>query len=260
MNRPSIPAVAVVVVLLAAGGGSVIAGTPTPDRAPAQPAHAVPVVRAAAACPQPLDATGAQTTVGVAAPGLLGASRAVAAGTGTGTGTARLEDLAGSRELRLALSEASGTAVPRLGSPALLAVGAGSRAPGFAASEAARIPSGDLRGLAGTDCAAAGTDFWFVGSGAEVGQRGRLYLTNPESAPALVDVTLYGPAGVVDAPIGKGVSVAAGSQHVLLLDALAPGISRFGVHVQVRQGRIAAALRDQQIRGLDPRGGGGGGG
>ncbi len=120
--------------------------------------------------------------------------------------------------------------------------------------ETTRAPSGDLRGLSGTSCVAAGTDFWFVGSGAEVGQRGRLYLTNPESAPAQVDVTLYGPAGEIDAPSGRGVSVAARGQEVLLLDALAPAIPRFGVHVQVRQGRIAAALRDQQIRGLDPLG------
>jgi hypothetical protein len=67
-------------------------------------------------------------------------------------------------------------------------------------------------------------------------------------------VTLYGPAGEIEAPSGRGVSVAARGQEVLLLDALAPAVSRFGVHVQVRQGRVAAALRDQQIRGLDPLG------
>jgi hypothetical protein len=67
-------------------------------------------------------------------------------------------------------------------------------------------------------------------------------------------VTLYGPEGEIAAPSGRGVSVAARDQEILLLDALAPAIPRFGVHVQVRQGRVAAALRDQQIRGLDPLG------
>ena len=111
-----------------------------------------------------------------------------------------------------------------------------------------------MRGLAGTSCAASDTDFWFVGSGAVVGQRGRVYLTNPEAAPRSVDVTLYGPDGPIDAPSGRGVSVAAGRQEVRLLDALAPGIPRFAVHVHARQGRVAAAVRDQQIDGPDPLG------
>ena len=48
--------------------------------------------------------------------------------------------------------------------------------------------------------------------------------------------------------------VAAGTQEVRLLDALAPGTTRFAVHVHVRSGRVAAAVRDQQIDGLTPRG------
>ena len=39
-----------------------------------------------------------------------------------------------------------------------------------------------------------------------------------------------------------------------LLDALAPGVTRFAVHVHARSGRIAAAVRDQQVDGLTPRG------
>jgi hypothetical protein len=50
------------------------------------------------------------------------------------------------------------------------------------------------------------------------------------------------------------VTLAAGTQEVLKLDALAPDVERFGVHVQVRQGRVAAALRDQQVQGLTPLG------
>ncbi|MEP6761042.1 MAG: DUF5719 family protein, partial [Sporichthyaceae bacterium] len=215
--------------------------TPAPNRAP------VPVVRAGAVCPEPLQATGAQTQVGMAAPGRDGA--AGRAGQADVVGLARTDPL-----VSLARPAQQAAASAPVGSPALVGEATGDLAPGFAAMETTRTPSGDLRGLAGTSCVPAGTDFWFVGSGAEVGQRGRLYLTNPESAPAQVDVTLYGPAGEIDAPSGRGVSVAARGQEVLLLDALAPSIPRFGVHVEVRQGRIAAALRDQQIRGLDPLG------
>jgi hypothetical protein len=127
-------------------------------------------------------------------------------------------------------------------------------APGFTAAMTTRSTADDLRGLSGTTCAAPGTEFWFVGSGAVVGQRGRIYLSNPEPVPAVVDVTLYGPTGPLEVPSARGVTVAAGRQEVLKLDALAPDVTRFGIHIQVRQGRVAAAVRDQQVSGLTPRG------
>jgi hypothetical protein len=132
--------------------------------------------------------------------------------------------------------------------------GSGRSAPGLAAAQVTRSTDATMRGLAGTACAPSGTDFWFVGGGALVGQRGRVYLTNAEPAPALVDVVLYGPDGPIDAPDGRGVAVAAGQQEVRLLDALAPGTERFAVHVHARQGRISAAVRDQQVDGLTPLG------
>ncbi len=110
------------------------------------------------------------------------------------------------------------------------------------------------RGLLGTTCATPAGDFWFVGSGAVVGERGRVYLSNPEAAPAVVDLSLYGPDGPLDAPAGRGIAVAAGAQEVVLLDALAPGTSVLAVHVHARTGRVSAAVRDQQIDGLTPRG------
>jgi hypothetical protein len=249
--RPAAPARSFLAVtaLLALGAGiSTALGPPsavvaqTPARAP------VPVVRGVAVCPEPFQAVGAQTQVGMAAPGLDGAP--------AGSGQAELLRLSrkGAPVVSLAPPDQQAAATAPARSPALVGEASDDLAPGFAAMETTRVPSGDLRGLSGTSCVAAGTDFWFVGSGAEVGQRGRLYLTNPESAPAQVDVTLYGPAGEIDAPAGRGVSVAPRGQEVVVLDALAPAIPRFGVHVQVRQGRVAAALRDQQVRGLDPLG------
>ena len=250
MMRPATSLLAVSVLLVLGAGVSTALGPPEsivahqPDRPP------VPVARTGAVCPEPIAAPGAQTRVGLAAPGL--------AATDAPPGGAQLEPLARPDDPVVTLTAASDPAVVVLDAgargQALVGQATGGLAPGFAAAMTTRTTSGDLRGLAGTTCVAAGTDFWFVGSGAEVGQRGRLYLTNPESAPALVDVTLHGPAGEIDAPSGRGVSVAARGQEVLVLDALAPAIPRFGVHVQVRQGRVAAALRDTQIRGLDPLG------
>ncbi len=249
--RPTAPtrSFLAVTALLALGAGiSTLVGPPSAVVAQAPGRAPVPVVRGVAVCPEPFQAAGAQTQVGMAAPGLDGAPPS--------TGQAQLLRLSrkGAPVVSLAPPDQQAAAAAPARSPALVGEATDELAPGFAAMETTRTPSGDLRGLSGTSCVAAGTDFWFVGSGAEVGQRGRLYLTNPESAPAQVDVTLYGPAGEIDAPSGRGVSVAARGQEVILLDALAPAIPRFGVHVQVRQGRIAAALRDQQIRGLDPLG------
>ena len=51
-----------------------------------------------------------------------------------------------------------------------------------------------------------------------------------------------------------GVPVDAGTQVVRLLDGWPLGVTRFAVHVHARSGRIAAAVRDQQVDGLTPRG------
>lgn len=231
----------------------------------------VPVARATAVCPDTVADSTTSTSVTMAAPGAIddhpsaahaGPSPTSANGSAVlhplgadSAATARLSALASISYAVAALArspqDASDTGAD--GQP-LVAAARGALAPGFTASMTTRSTSDDIRGLAGTACAAPGNDFWFVGSGAVVGRRGRLYLSNPEAVPAVVDVTLYGPAGPVEAPSGRGVTLAAGAQQVLKLDALAPDIERFGVHVQVRQGRVAAALRDQQVQGLTPLG------
>jgi len=210
------------------------------------------VARADAACPDPAVDDRTASRVTVAAPGATGPD---AAGGAAAPGRAGLAKLTG-----VPLPEAdvtapgTGSVLATAGQGPLVARGTGGSAPGMAAGMLTRSTADAMRGLAGTVCAVPGTDFWFVGSGAVVGQRGRVYLTNPEAAPAVVDVTLYGPDGPIDAPAGRGVPVDAGTQVVRLLDALAPGVTRFAVHVHARSGRIAAAVRDQQVDGLTPRG------
>jgi hypothetical protein len=114
--------------------------------------------------------------------------------------------------------------------------------------------SGDLRGLVTTTCQPATTDIWLVGGGTRPGHRARLLLANPGVAPAVVDVTVLGPQGVVQAPAGNGVTVAPGRQKALYLDAIAPGLSAMALHVQARTGRVAATLHDSVVRGVTPGG------
>jgi len=261
-RRLTQPGAVLLIVLTVLAGGLGAATATTPDRQPVLRAvpietRPVPVARAGAACPDPVVDEESATEVAVAAPGSL-----VAPGDADGPdrsevppGRLGLEPLTGG-QLSGASQQAPGSltydALP--GQGPLVARAVDGSAPGLAASQLTRSTAGAMRGLAGVNCAASGTDAWFVGSGAVVGQRGRVYLTNLEAAPAVVDVLLYGPDGPIDAPDARGVSIAPGEQQVRLLDALAPGVERFAIHVHARQGRIAAAVRDLQVDGLTPLG------
>jgi hypothetical protein len=126
----------------------------------------------------------------------------------------------------------------------------GALAPGLSVTQLASS-GGERRSLSGAVCTEPGTDAWFVGSGAVIGQRGELVLHNTEDAPAELDVVLYGVAGEIDTPSTRRVAVAAGGQKIIKLDAVAPRQRRLAAHVVVRAGRVSAALRDAQTRGLD---------
>ncbi len=252
LRRPGIALLGAVLLLAGLGVTADLTG-PLPraesaagaERLPDRPA--VPVARAEAVCPDPVVDEKTETRISVGAPGGGTAS-------GAAEGRARLTPMTGGSGLVDVIAPGSGSALAVPDQGPLVARGTGASAPGLAVGMLTRSTVDAMRGLAGTGCAVPGTDFWFVGSGAVVGQRGRVYLTNPEPAPAVADITLYGPEGPIDAPAGRGVPIAAGTQEVRLLDALAPGTTRFAVHVHVRSGRVAAAVRDQQLDGLTPRG------
>jgi hypothetical protein len=126
--------------------------------------------------------------------------------------------------------------------------------PVVAAAQWTVAGSGDLRGLATVDCAPASQDSWLVGGSTQPGHRLRLLLANPGASPAVVDVTVHGPRGVVQAPAGIGIGIAPGAQKALYLDALAPGLAAIAVHVQARSGQVAATLHVSVLRGLVPGG------
>ena len=126
--------------------------------------------------------------------------------------------------------------------------------PAVAAAQWTFAGSGDLRGLVTVACAPASQDSWLVGGGTQPGHRLRLLLANPAVSPAVVDVTVHGPQGVVQAPAGSGVSIAPGAQKALYIDALAPGLVAVAVHVKARSGRVAATMHDSVLRGLVPGG------
>ncbi len=131
---------------------------------------------------------------------------------------------------------------------------AGARSPASSLAQAAIAASGDARGLDVTACLPSQTQAWLVGGGTADGERSRLVLTNPGTAPALLDVIVHGPDGVVPAPAGQAVVVPSGGQVALFLDALAPGLEQMAVEVSARSGRVSAVLQHSRLLGFTPGG------
>ncbi len=127
-------------------------------------------------------------------------------------------------------------------------------APELAGVQSTVARSGDLRGLAATTCSVAASSSWLVGGGTKSGERLRLLLSNPLRTPAVADIEVHGPAGLVSAPSGDGVVVPGEQTLAVYIDALAPGLERVAVHVAVRSGRVTATMHDSVLRGLAPGG------
>jgi hypothetical protein len=134
--------------------------------------------------------------------------------------------------------------------PAIRAYGEGNLAPGLVADQWGRSPGGLSRGLASTACAPAASEFWFVGGGAIAGRQTRILLINPDDTAAVVDLLIYGPNGLVDAPAGRGLVVKGQDRLTERLDVLAPGVPATAVQVLARTGRVGAAIDDEQRVGL----------
>ena len=248
LRRPVVSFAAAVAVLAVAVGAAEAArpeGT-----SPATPAaREAPVSVATLVCPDVRAAPGAEARV-------VAASPPVAPGAGAVAGQAQvLAGLGADAGRRASVPGPGAAAAATATSAGPYAVRAtGSVAPGLTALTTTRAAAGDLRGLDSAACVRPGTDFWFVGAGAVVGQRDVLRLTNAEPTPAEVDVDLFGVAGAITAPSAQGLTVPPGGVLELRLDALAPGVAAVAAHVVARSGRVAAALRDVQVEGLAARG------
>jgi hypothetical protein len=130
----------------------------------------------------------------------------------------------------------------------------GEPVPAVAAAQWTVARDGDLRGLATVSCQVAGTDLWLVGGGTQAGRRDRLVLSNPSPKPAVVDLTIYGPAGIVQTPAASGIVVPAAGQKALFIDALAPNLIGTVIRVRASNGRVSAVLHDSLLRGTTPGG------
>lgn len=99
--------------------------------------------------------------------------------------------------------------------------------------------------LAAAECRSPSPDQWFTGVGSGARHTSVLELVNPDAGPAVVDATLYGVAGVVDAPELRGVAVPGRGMVRLSLVDLVPRRDELALHVTTSRGRVTASLRDR---------------
>lgn len=177
-----------------------------------------------------------------------GGSRVAAMAPGSGKGSATLHPLDSTSGVTLgALHSAPSRGAASIGrSVGATAMDAeGPMAPGFEAEQYERSDSGAARGIQDVRCVTPSTQWWFAGAATTIGNDSRLYLGNLDNTTATVDVLAYGDGGAVDPEAGRGITVDPGKQAIVKLGDIAPEMKVSAIHVVVRTGRIAAALRTQ---------------
>ncbi len=135
---------------------------------------------------------------------------------------------------------ASGSVTSVAAAPGPVAVtGEDETAPGLVAG---RFGSEEPAAVA---CPAPASHTWFTGVGAGAGHTSVLELVNPDSGTAVADVTVYGRAGVIDAPRLRGVSVPGGSSVRLDLGSVIPRRDELAIEVVASRGRLGATVLDR---------------
>ena len=114
------------------------------------------------------------------------------------------------------------------------------QADGVFASQVARTG----RWLALATCPEARADWWFVGVGASQAHSSTLQIVNPREGDAVIDLDVYGPKGLVEAPGLRGLFVPAGTTRTFDLAAVAPAVGDLAVHVTTSRGLVAVVASD----------------
>jgi Family of unknown function (DUF5719) len=174
------------------------------------------------------------------------------------TGTVTSSVLAGlNKSPKVAMNVAPTAEVHSKGlqSEAVAITSTGSIAANLTADEINETSVGRYRGLAGGNCLAPETDWWFAGGNGELGFTDRLILANPAPTDADVGVTVWTPSGPVSPPRFSAIRVPAESRLSIGLLAVAPDISTLAMHVHAESGAVTAAVVDRRTSGIESDGG-----
>ncbi len=194
---------------------------PSQDR---RPPNGVEVTQAAYACP-----TGSGITVG--------AGQVIKGTEGTATvlpDKSADDALAGATTWRTSRVDGNGVVVEQQGE--------GSGPVGFFGARAAKD---DGAGLSVGSCSSGVDDGWFLGLGSGSKHFSTVILTNGASAPAAVDLELWGPKGKIDAVGATGVVIKPFTTRRVPLADLAAGEPDIALRVLRRRGSVTAVVNDQ---------------
>ncbi|WP_248582878.1 DUF5719 family protein [Nocardioides sp. InS609-2] len=97
---------------------------------------------------------------------------------------------------------------------------------------------------AATACVSPQPEAWFTSVGAGAEHRSVLELVNPDGGPAVADITVMGPDGLLDVPALRGVTVRGHRTERLDLADVVPSRDDLSLHVQVTRGRLASSVLD----------------
>ncbi|WP_327315493.1 DUF5719 family protein [Streptomyces sp. NBC_01235] len=270
MNRTTLSLIAGTAALAAVTGFATLSQPDAAGPDAAKAAAELPVERTSLLCPSPSTSDLAETSYTSFTPVTKGTS---------GDGSAELEaateksaDAAGNAPSGKASGKASAKkktaakpvvtpkapGTPAVGdttggaAPALLGTAEGKFAPGWTVQETTEVAAGSGRGLQGVSCTAPDTEFWFPGVSTLADRTDYVHLTNPDDSAAVVDLELHGKAGALATTVGEGITVPAHSSEPILLSTLtAEKQEDLTVHVNVRSGRVGAAVQalDEKLGG-----------
>ena len=102
----------------------------------------------------------------------------------------------------------------------------------------------DEREGAAVACHAPRPDTWFTGVGAASIHASTLQLINPDSGPAIADITILSTHGVIEVRDLRGLTVPGGTVATINLSEKVPSRSELAVHVAVARGRLGVSLLD----------------
>lgn len=121
---------------------------------------------------------------------------------------------------------------------AAVVVGREGMAPGLVATRV------DERHAAAVGCHEPRPETWFTGVGAASIHSSTLRLVNPDTGPAVAEVTVYGQHGLLDVPRLRGLTVPGGTVATIDLSKEAPVTGDLAIRVAVARGRLGASLLD----------------
>ncbi|MGM1030250.1 MAG: DUF5719 family protein [Actinomycetota bacterium] len=124
----------------------------------------------------------------------------------------------------------------------------------LSAAQTLDVEVDEVAGFAASDCGETRLDQWLVGGSTRTGRQTVLTIANASEVGASVDVTVYGPEGPIESVGSTGLAIAPGTETVLDLAAIAPGVPDAVVHVTSSGAPVAAHLQQTTTRGLE-RGG-----